>query len=164
MKRWTSSWNSCVLQGCIFEGKESPQFIALFHPMVVLKVPTCYYAFSFGRSRKEKLHCVLFVICQIQLFLLNRVESSLCYRTYSPGGIALIQISGTSAHNSKGMQVDAVWMVTFCFLFLFFSFCYLESSSVLNEIGESTTRALTNRVAWHLSSSFFLLRKKHNYI
>lgn len=159
MKRWTSSWNSCVLQG-----KNRHNLSHFSIPWLFWRYLLAIMHFHLADLEEKKLHWVLFVICQIQLFLLNRVESSLCYRTYSPGGIALIQISGTSAHNSKGMQVDAVWMVTFCFLFLFFSFCYLESSSVLNEIGESTTRALTNRVAWHLSSSFFLLRKKHNYI
>ncbi|XP_074582400.1 villin-2-like isoform X2 [Curcuma longa] len=80
-------WNSLKgrpVQGCIFEGKEPPQFIALFHPMVVLKG-------GISSGYKSLI-----------------AEKDLSDETYSPGGIALIQVSGTSAHNSKGMQVEAV--------------------------------------------------------
>lgn len=31
------------LQGRVFQGKEPPQFIALFQPMVILKVSLLYY-------------------------------------------------------------------------------------------------------------------------
>ena len=31
-------YNECFLQGRIYQGKEPPQFVALFQPMVVLKV------------------------------------------------------------------------------------------------------------------------------
>jgi len=35
-------------------------------------------------------------------------EKGLADETYSADGVALVQISGTSSHNNKGMQVDAV--------------------------------------------------------
>ncbi|KAM7264597.1 hypothetical protein ACFE04_002280 [Oxalis oulophora] len=72
------------VQGRIFQGKEPPQFIALFQPMVVLKG---------GLSSGYK----------------NRVEEQgLTDDTYSSDSVALIQISGTSVHNNKAVQVDGV--------------------------------------------------------
>ncbi|KAJ8437041.1 hypothetical protein Cgig2_025888 [Carnegiea gigantea] len=70
--------------GRIFQGKEPPQFIALFQPMVVLKG---------GLSSTYKKFME---------------EKGLADETYSADGVALVQISGTSSHNSKGMQVDVV--------------------------------------------------------
>ncbi|KAJ4971919.1 hypothetical protein NE237_005018 [Protea cynaroides] len=72
------------VQGCIFEGKEPPQFIALFQPLVVLKG---------GLSSGYKK---------------NMEEKGSNDETYTADGVALIRLSGTSAHNSKAVQVDAV--------------------------------------------------------
>ncbi|GMH18709.1 hypothetical protein Nepgr_020550 [Nepenthes gracilis] len=72
------------VQGRIFQGKEPPQFVAIFQPMVVLKG-----GLSSGYKKFLK-------------------DGGLDDETYSADGIALIQISGTSLHNNKAMQVDAV--------------------------------------------------------
>ncbi|XP_031398722.1 villin-3 isoform X2 [Punica granatum] len=72
------------VQGRIYQGKEPPQFVALFQPMVVLKG---------GLSSGYKKHVE---------------ESGLTEDTYTQECIALIKISGTSIHNNKAMQVDAV--------------------------------------------------------
>ncbi|XP_042399480.1 villin-2-like [Zingiber officinale] len=82
-KMWISLKRRPV-QGCIFQGKEPLQFIALFHPMVVLKG-------GVGSGYKSLIS-----------------EKNLSDETYAPDGIALIQVSGTSSHNRKAMQVDAV--------------------------------------------------------
>lgn len=80
-------WNSLKgrpLQGRIIQGKEPPQFIALFQPMVVLKggISSGYKKFI--------------------------TEKNLNDETYTADAIALIWISGTSVHNNKAVQVDAV--------------------------------------------------------
>ncbi|CAJ2671479.1 unnamed protein product [Trifolium pratense] len=72
------------VQGRIFDGKESPQFVALFQPMVVLKGGVS--------SGYKKLIA----------------DKGLPDETYTAEGIALIRISGTSIHNNKTMQVNAV--------------------------------------------------------
>ncbi|XP_020205026.1 villin-3 [Cajanus cajan] len=72
------------LQGRIFEGKEPPQFVALFQQMVVLKGGLS--------SRYKKL---------IE-------DKGVSDETYTAESIALIRISGTSIHNNKSVQVDAV--------------------------------------------------------
>ncbi|KAF7804071.1 villin-3-like isoform X1 [Senna tora] len=72
------------VQGRIFEGKEPPQFVALFQPMVVLKGGVS--------SGYKKLIA----------------EKGLPDETYTAESIALIRISGTSIHNNKAVQVDAV--------------------------------------------------------
>lgn len=72
------------VQGRIFDGKESPQFVALFQPMVVLKGGVS--------SGYKKLIA----------------DKGLPDETYTAESIALIRISGTAIHNSKTMQVDAV--------------------------------------------------------
>ncbi|WJX78432.1 Villin-3 [Trifolium repens] len=72
------------VQGRIFDGKESPQFVALFQPMVVLKGGVS--------SGYKKLVA----------------DKGLPDETYTAENIALIRISGTSIHNNKTMQVDAV--------------------------------------------------------
>ncbi|KAJ8505885.1 hypothetical protein OPV22_006771 [Ensete ventricosum] len=79
-----SSLKGRPVQGRIFQGKEPPQFIALFQPMVVLKG-----GISSGYKK--------FV-----------AEKNLNDETYTPDGIALIQVSGTSVHNNNAVQVDAV--------------------------------------------------------
>ncbi|KAI9080738.1 hypothetical protein K1719_037251 [Acacia pycnantha] len=79
-----SSLKGRPVQGRIFEGKEPPQFVALFHPMVVLKG---------GLSSSYK-----------QLI----ADKELADETYTTECVALIQVSGTSNHNSKAVQVDAV--------------------------------------------------------
>ncbi|XP_058723957.1 villin-3-like [Vicia villosa] len=72
------------VQGRIFEGKESPQFVALFQPMVVLKG---------GLSSGYKQFVA---------------DKGLSDETYTEESTALIRISGTSIHNNKAVQVDAV--------------------------------------------------------
>ncbi|KAH1194677.1 Villin-2 [Glycine max] len=72
------------VQGRIFDGKEPPQFIALFHPMVVLKG---------GLSSGYKKFIA---------------DKGLPDETYAAESVALIRISGTSIHNNKVVQVDAV--------------------------------------------------------
>lgn len=70
--------------GRIYQGKEPPQFVAIFQPMVVLKG---------GLSSGYKKFIE---------------EKGLTDATYSADGVALIEISETSLHNNKAMQVDAV--------------------------------------------------------
>ncbi|ONK78389.1 uncharacterized protein A4U43_C02F18270 [Asparagus officinalis] len=70
--------------GRILQGKEPPQFIALFQPMVVLKG---------GLSSGYKKYIA---------------ENNLNDDTYTSDGIALFRVSGTSVHNNKTIQVDAV--------------------------------------------------------
>ncbi|XP_064999503.1 villin-2-like isoform X1 [Musa acuminata AAA Group] len=79
-----SSLKGRPVQGRIFQGKEPPQFIALFQPMVVLKggISSGYKKFIADKNLNDE--------------------------TYTSDGIALIQVSGTSVHNNKAVQVDAV--------------------------------------------------------
>ncbi|URE45115.1 Villin headpiece domain [Musa troglodytarum] len=79
-----SSLKERPVQGCIFQGKEPPQFIALFQPMVVLKG-------GISSGYKEFI-----------------AEKNLNDETYTSDGIALMQVSGASVHNNKAVQVDAV--------------------------------------------------------
>ncbi|KAF8398354.1 hypothetical protein HHK36_017281 [Tetracentron sinense] len=72
------------VQGRIFEGKEPQQFIALFQPMVVLKG-----GISSGYKKLV-------------------ADKGLNDDTYTADSVALIRISGTSVHNNKAVQVDAV--------------------------------------------------------
>ncbi|KAL0359536.1 UNVERIFIED_CONTAM: Villin-3 [Sesamum angustifolium] len=73
-----------AVQGRIFQGKEPPQFIAIFQPMVVLKG---------GLSSGYKNYIA---------------DKGLNDETYTADGVALIGISGTSRHNNKAVQVEAV--------------------------------------------------------
>ncbi|GJZ14254.1 ADF-H/gelsolin-like domain protein, partial [Tanacetum coccineum] len=82
----TSIFNSLkckAVQGRIYQGKEPPQFVAIFQPMVVLKG---------GLSSGYKSYIE---------------EKELNDETYSPDTAALIEICGTSAHNNKALQVHA---------------------------------------------------------
>ncbi|TKY53361.1 Villin-2 protein [Spatholobus suberectus] len=72
------------VQGRIFEGKEPPQFVALFQPMVVLKG-------GLSSGYKKLI-----------------ADKGVSDETYTAESIALIRISGTSIHNNKSVQVDAV--------------------------------------------------------
>ncbi|KAH9648465.1 Villin-3 [Citrus sinensis] len=72
------------VQGRIFQGREPPQFVALFQPMVVVKGGLCS---GYKKSLADK---------------------GLTDETYTADSIALIRISGTSIHNNKTEQVDAV--------------------------------------------------------
>ncbi|KAL4326174.1 hypothetical protein GQ457_11G008710 [Hibiscus cannabinus] len=87
--------NRCFLQGRIFEGKETPQFIALFQPMLVLKG---------GLSAGYK----------------KSIEAKgLTDETYTADSVALFQIAGTSAQDFKALQINAVAKslnTTECFL------------------------------------------------
>ncbi|EOA28874.1 hypothetical protein CARUB_v10025119mg [Capsella rubella] len=72
------------VQGRIYEGKEPPQFVALFQPMVILKGGlSSGYSISVG-------------------------ETGPTDETYTPESIALIQVSGTGVHNNKAVQVESV--------------------------------------------------------
>ncbi|KAK8611148.1 hypothetical protein V6N13_131209 [Hibiscus sabdariffa] len=83
------------VQGRIFEGKETPQFIALFQPMLVLKG---------GLSAGYK----------------KSIEAKgLTDETYTADSVALFQIAGTSAQDFKALQINAVAKslnTTECFL------------------------------------------------
>ncbi|XP_041999575.1 villin-2-like [Salvia splendens] len=70
------------VQGRIYQGKEPPQFIAIFQPMVTLKG---------GMSSGYRDH-------------INGGNDE----TYTGEGVALFRVSGTSLHNNKALQVDAV--------------------------------------------------------
>ncbi|KAL1185879.1 hypothetical protein V6Z11_A01G141000 [Gossypium hirsutum] len=72
------------VQGRVYEGKEPPQFVALFQPMVVLKGGI---SAGYRKSIEEK---------------------GLTDETYTADSVALFQISGNSMHNIKAQQVDAV--------------------------------------------------------
>ncbi|CAI0439623.1 unnamed protein product [Linum tenue] len=81
--------------GRIFQGKEPPQFIAIFQPMVILKG---------GLSSGYKKYIE---------------EKELADDTYTADSVALFRVSGTSSHNNKTEQVDAVatsLISTECFL------------------------------------------------
>ncbi|XP_076943018.1 villin-2-like [Bidens hawaiensis] len=71
-----------VVQGRVHQGKEPPQFIAIFQPMIVLKG---------GLSPGYKSYIA---------------EKGLKDVTYSPDTSALIEIAGTSVHNNKALQID----------------------------------------------------------
>ncbi|XP_055807381.1 villin-2-like [Solanum dulcamara] len=70
--------------GRIYQGKEPPQFVAIFQPMLVLKG---------GLSSGYKNYIA---------------DKGLNDETYTADSVALIQVSGTSVHNNKAVQVDAV--------------------------------------------------------
>ncbi|KZV27320.1 villin-3 [Dorcoceras hygrometricum] len=72
------------VQGRIFQGKEPPQFVAIFQPMVVLKggISSGYKNYIADRGLNDE--------------------------TYTADGVALMRISGTSLHNNKVIQVEAV--------------------------------------------------------
>ncbi|KAF9664747.1 hypothetical protein SADUNF_Sadunf16G0050200 [Salix dunnii] len=72
------------VQGRIFQGKEPPQFIALFQPLVILK----------GGLSSGYKKCI--------------AEKGLPDETYTADSVALLRISGTLVHNDKAVQVDAV--------------------------------------------------------
>ncbi|KAL8095389.1 hypothetical protein AgCh_036745 [Apium graveolens] len=72
------------VQGRIYQGKEPPQFIAIFQPMVVLKG---------GLSSGYKNYIA---------------DKGLNDETYTADCVALIEISGTAVHHNKAVQVDAV--------------------------------------------------------
>ncbi|KAG5609353.1 hypothetical protein H5410_020634 [Solanum commersonii] len=70
--------------GRVFQGKEPPQFVAIFQPMLVLKG---------GLSSGYKNYIA---------------DKGLNDETYTADSVALIRLSGTSVHNNKAVQVDAV--------------------------------------------------------
>jgi hypothetical protein len=72
------------VQGHIFQGKEPPQFVAMFQPLVVLKG---------GLSLGYKNYVA---------------DKGLNDETYTAECIALIRISGVSVHNDKVEQVETV--------------------------------------------------------
>uniref|UniRef100_A0A2N9IUP4 Gelsolin-like domain-containing protein n=1 Tax=Fagus sylvatica TaxID=28930 RepID=A0A2N9IUP4_FAGSY len=73
------------IEGRIFQGEEPPQFVKLFQPMVVLKggLSSGYKKFITDKGLTDEL------------------------TSYKADSVALIQISGTSIHNNKAVQVDA---------------------------------------------------------
>ncbi|KAG0482910.1 hypothetical protein HPP92_010994 [Vanilla planifolia] len=72
------------VQGRIFQGKEPPQFLALFQPMIVLRGGK-------GANYKKFLE-----------------ETDTKDDTYNADGIALFRCYGTKGHTIKAVQVDAV--------------------------------------------------------
>ncbi|KAK7278925.1 hypothetical protein RJT34_23964 [Clitoria ternatea] len=80
----STSLKGRAVQGRIFEGKEPPQFIALFQPMVVLKGGT-------STGYKNLI-----------------ADKGISDETYTAESVALIQVSGSSVHTYKAVQVDAV--------------------------------------------------------
>ncbi|MBA0701144.1 hypothetical protein Goari_022637, partial [Gossypium aridum] len=72
------------VQGRVFDGKEPPQFIALFQPMVVLKG-------GLSTGYKKSI-----------------ADKGLTDETYTADCVSLFRISGTSVHNNKTLQLDAV--------------------------------------------------------
>lgn len=70
--------------GRVFQGKEPPQFVAIFQPMLVFKG---------GLSSGYKNYIA---------------DKGLNDETYTADSVALIRLSGTSVHNNKAVQVDAV--------------------------------------------------------
>ncbi|KAF3636483.1 Villin-4 [Capsicum annuum] len=70
--------------GRVYQGKEPPQFVAIFQPMVVLKG---------GLSSGYKNHIA---------------NNDLNDETYASDVVTLFSISETSGHNNKAVQVDAV--------------------------------------------------------
>ncbi|XP_006350184.1 villin-2 [Solanum tuberosum] len=70
--------------GRVFQGKEPPQFVAIFQPMLVLKG---------GLSSGYKNYIA---------------DKGLNDETYTADSVALIRLSGTSVHNNKAVHVDAV--------------------------------------------------------
>lgn len=78
---WNSMKGRPVL-GRIYQGREPPQFIALFQPMVILKG-------GISSGYKKSIE-----------------EKGVKDETYSGTGIALVHIHGTSIHNNKTLQVD----------------------------------------------------------
>ncbi|KAL1569389.1 Villin-3 [Salvia divinorum] len=72
------------VQSRIYQGKEPPQFIAIFQPMVTLKG-------GMSSGYKDRI-----------------AEKGGKDETYTGDGVALFCISGTSLHNNKALQVDAV--------------------------------------------------------
>ncbi|KAI4319610.1 hypothetical protein MLD38_033190 [Melastoma candidum] len=71
------------VQGRIFQGKEPPQLIALFQPMLILKG-----GLSLGYKKKI-------------------AEKGLTDDTYTQNCVALLRISGAASHNNKAVQVEA---------------------------------------------------------
>ncbi|CAK9183963.1 unnamed protein product [Ilex paraguariensis] len=74
------------VQGRVFQGKEPPQFVAIFQPMVVLK----------GGMSSGYKHYI--------------ADKGLNDETYTTDCVALIRISGTSVHNNKVVQVNASYL------------------------------------------------------
>ncbi|CAN4107227.1 unnamed protein product [Withania somnifera] len=80
-------WNSLKgrpVLGRVFQGKEPPQFVAIFQPMLVLKG---------GLSSGYKNYIA---------------DKGLNDETYTADSVALIRLSGTSVHHNQAVQVDAV--------------------------------------------------------
>ncbi|PIA48474.1 hypothetical protein AQUCO_01400812v1 [Aquilegia coerulea] len=82
-KTMANSLKGRPVQGRIIQGKEPPQFVALFQPMVILKG-------GISSGYKKLI-----------------TDKDLTDDTYTADGVALIRISGTSLHDNKTVQVDA---------------------------------------------------------
>ncbi|MBA0731645.1 hypothetical protein Golax_020406, partial [Gossypium laxum] len=80
----SNSYKGRPVQGRVFEGKEPAQFITLFQPMVVLKG-------GLSAGYKKSI-----------------ADKGLTDETNKADRVALFRISGTSTHNNKVLQVDAV--------------------------------------------------------
>ncbi|MBA0846285.1 hypothetical protein Goarm_022954, partial [Gossypium armourianum] len=83
----SNSYKGRPVQGRVFEGKEPPQFITLFQPMVVLKG-------GLSAGYKKSI-----------------ADKGLTDETNKADRVALFRISGTSTHNNKVLQVDAQYLL-----------------------------------------------------
>ncbi|KAH0972082.1 hypothetical protein GBA52_024238 [Prunus armeniaca] len=141
------------VQGHIFQGKEPPQLVALFQPMVVLKG---------GLSSAYKKHVE---------------EKGLTDETYTEDCVALFRLSGTSVHNNKTVQVDAVAASlnsTECFLLQsgssIFAWngnqCTIEQQQLLAKLAEFLKPGVTLKHAkegTESSAFWFALGGKQSY-
>ncbi|GLT45290.1 hypothetical protein SLA2020_191300 [Shorea laevis] len=139
--------------GCIFDGKEPPQFIALFQPMVVFKG---------GLSSGYKT---------------TIADKGLMDESYATDCVALIRISGTLAHNNKALQVDPVATSlnsSECFLLQSGSSMFLwlgnhssyEQQQIATKVAEFLKPGVTLKHAkegTESSSFWFALGGKQNY-
>ncbi|KAL8142962.1 hypothetical protein V2J09_015994 [Rumex salicifolius] len=82
-KAMSNSLKGRAALGHIYQGKEPPQFLALFDPMIVLKG-----GLSSGYKKS----------------LVEEQQDG----TYTSDSVALFRLSGTSPHNTSAVQVDAV--------------------------------------------------------
>ncbi|KAJ0699842.1 putative villin headpiece, villin/Gelsolin, ADF-H/Gelsolin-like domain superfamily [Helianthus annuus] len=113
------------VQGRVHQGKEPPQFVAIFQPMIVLKggLSSGYKSYIADKGLKDE--------------------------TYNPDTSALIEISGTAMHNNKAIQVD----VAATSLNSYGCFIAQTSSSVFTWHGNQSTaeqQQLTGKVVEYL--------------
>ncbi|KAK9065757.1 hypothetical protein SSX86_015158 [Deinandra increscens subsp. villosa] len=122
------SFKCRAVQGRVFQGKEPPQFVAIFQPIIVLKggLSSGYKSYIADKGLKDD--------------------------TYSPDTPALIEISGTSMHNNKALQVDVSGHIYFgtnlmCIHNL------IQAAGSLNSYGCFILQSATAALTWHGNQS-----------